>query len=368
MRTEIDQLRTQQKHNEIFLSALVSSDTSEQLLHQLRSGEKLENIVERLEISSGKTSVSGENTTTYSRDSDEQNIGNALQQARNIGNSPLRNLAFTQGASVQDENQQGSGQWPVWGSVSSNGPLQDQSGDVMNWNSDTGQGPLHGQSQPLIGTWNESSSDYSTPGSAIMHARGQGQETILGDDFGLGQQSNIQGHNYNEAWTTVTSDGAFVEHLLALYFCWEYPTFASLSKEHFLDHFRRGIGNHCSSLLVNTLLSLGCRFSNLPQARTDPKNIHTAGDHFFAEAVRLLNLETDRHELTTIQALGLMSIREASCGRSSGSLYYSGQSIRLAIEMGLHEEPGIGSGGGEEADVEHAVRSATFWGAFSLDQ
>ena len=368
MRTEIDQLRTQQRHNERILSALVSDDRSEQVLHQLRSGEALENIAERLEISSGKTSVSGENTTTYSRDSDQQNIGNALKEARSIGNSPLRNLAFTQGPSLEAENQQGPGELPIWGSTSTNGLPLAQSEDIMNWTDDSGQGSHQRLNYPLIGTWNESSSDNSTPGSTIFYARGQGQETILGDHFGFAQQPHLHDHNYNQAWTTVTSDGAFVEHLMALYFCWEYPTFASLSKEHFLEHFRLGIGRHCSSLLVNALLALGCRFSTLPQARTDPKNIHTSGDHFFAEAVRLLKLETDRHKLTTIQALGLMSIREASCGRSSESLFYSGQSIRLAIELGLHEEPEIGSGGGQGADVEHAVRSATFWGAFSLDQ
>ncbi len=42
------------------------------------------------------------------------------------------------------------------------------------------------------------------------------------------------------------------------------------------------------------------------------------------------------------QALGIMSIREASCGRDSESWYYAGQSIRLAIEMGLHRIQGEG--------------------------
>ena len=82
--------------------------------------------------------------------------------------------------------------------------------------------------------------------------------------------------------------------------------------------------------------------------------------------MRLLNLEKDRHVLTTIQALGLMSLREASCGRSSQSLFLSGQSIRLAIEIGLHKDTPIDSS--RQAEIDHEVRSATFWGAFSLDQ
>ena len=57
-----------------------------------------------------------------------------------------------------------------------------------------------------------------------------------------------------------------------------------------------------------------------------------------------------------------MSIREASCGRDSESWYYAGQSIRLAVEMGLHR---IQDGLDED---ELAVQAATFWGAFALDQ
>jgi hypothetical protein len=192
-------------------------------------------------------------------------------------------------------------------------------------------------------------------------ARGYGQETILGQEHADQDDSS-----YHELWTTVTSDHALVEHLMALYFCWEYPTFASLSKEHFLEDFRAGNKRHCSSLLVNALLAVGCRFSNQANTRTDPNDSNTSGDHFFTEALRLLDEQEHRHVLTTIQALGLMSIREASCGRSSESLFFSGQSIRLAIEMGLHYDIDIGNS--RESEAEHAVRSATFWGAFSLDQ
>ncbi|RYP10836.1 hypothetical protein DL764_000388 [Monosporascus ibericus] len=162
-------------------------------------------------------------------------------------------------------------------------------------------------------------------------------------------------------WTTVTSDVNLVRHLLALYFCWEYPTFASLSKEHFLRDFNAGRHRYCSPILVNALLALGCRFSEQPKTRTDPNDPHTSGDHFFKEALRLLSRQTSHHNLTTIQALGIMSIREASCGRDSESWYYAGQSIRLTTEMGLHRLAGDG-----DAD-ELAVQAATFWGAFALD-
>jgi hypothetical protein len=164
-------------------------------------------------------------------------------------------------------------------------------------------------------------------------------------------------------WTRVTSDSGLVRHLLALYFCWEYPTFASLSKEHFLEDFRQGRHRYCSPILVNALLALGCRFSSRPNTRVRPEDPSTSGDHFFEECQRLFYEEEDHHSLTTIQALGIMSIREASSGRDSESWYYAGQSIRLAIEMGLHRVQDTGN----DDEDELAVQSATFWGAFALD-
>ncbi|KAK8023263.1 fungal specific transcription factor [Apiospora marii] len=164
-----------------------------------------------------------------------------------------------------------------------------------------------------------------------------------------------------DTWTNVTTDTNLVQHLLALYFCWEYPTFASLSKEHFLKDFLDGRHRYCSPILVNALLALGCRFSTQPNTRENPDDPYTSGDHFFKEALRLMYRESNHHTLMTIQALGIMSIREASCGRDSESWYYAGQSVRLALEMGLHK---VDENGDED---EMAVQAATFWGAFALD-
>lgn len=164
-------------------------------------------------------------------------------------------------------------------------------------------------------------------------------------------------------WTEVSHDESLVQHLLALYFCWEYPTFASLSKEHFLKDFQAGRPRYCSPILVNALLALGCRFSSQPSTLANPNDPYSSGDHFFKECQRLFYEEENHHTLTTIQALGIMSIREASCGRDSESWYYAGQSIRLAVEMGLHRI-NDNSGGSDEV----AVQAATFWGAFALDQ
>ena len=163
-------------------------------------------------------------------------------------------------------------------------------------------------------------------------------------------------------WTEVTSDQELIEHLLSLYFVWEYPIFATLSKKHFLADFRSGSHTYCSSLLVNALLAIGCSFSDRREARMDAEKEETAGDHFFQEVKRLLSDQRGQ-SLETVQVLGLMSIREARCGRESESWFFAGQSIRLAIEMGLHINSLQNL-----TNAENEVRTATFWGAFTLDQ
>ena len=133
-----------------------------------------------------------------------------------------------------------------------------------------------------------------------------------------------------------------------------------------MEDYRKGSRRYCSSLLVNALLALACRFSDRPKMLSNPEDGTSAGDAFFAEAWRLMNEESDHHELTTVHALGVMSIREASCGRITRSSFLSGQSIRLAVEMGLHQETIYDDD--EVGDAEKAVYEATFWGALSLNE
>lgn len=359
MRSEIEDLRNYRRQTNQILSALVSGESSSHVLEQLRAGEPVESVAERLQRSG-----SADYVPTHPRMS-EQAIRNSQRRTQSIGSASMSALAISDAhaAPAQPPHDPNLGNWQTY----EPGPTQkmphsDMPDDMMYWISDTGSASHIDTGRTTLGY----SGSQSTPGSVSIRTLGLGQEAILGREFGLDEQAEPQHHNYNDSWTTITADGAFLEHLLALYFCWEYPTFASLSKEHFLEDFRSGRRRHCSSLLVNTILALGCRFSKQASARTDPNDSNTAGDHFFAEAKRLLLMEKERHILTTIQALGLMAIRESSSGRSSASIFLAGQSMRLAIEMGLHRDAQYE--GIEIGDVERAVRSATFWGAFSLDQ
>lgn len=164
-----------------------------------------------------------------------------------------------------------------------------------------------------------------------------------------------------EPWTQVTTDAALIDHLMLLYFCWEYPIFASLSRRHFMTDFKSGRRRYCSSFLVNAILAVGYQFSS-DSTRTSESTVSI--NDFSKEAERLMELEQDTPSLTTIQAMCILSILEASRGRSEESTFYCGQAIRMAVEMGLHLEVDLGP----YSDVESEVRRATVWGVFALDQ
>jgi hypothetical protein len=183
------------------------------------------------------------------------------------------------------------------------------------------------------------------------------------------------------SWTTVTSDPDLVTHLLNHYFTWHYTFFTILPKASFYKQF--SLGNppagarrkteYCSPLLVNTLLSLGCHFTSNPGAREIAADATTAGDHFFKEAKRLLyeGDELAKPSLATVQALALMSVREAGCAREANGWVYSGMAFRMSCDLGLSFQTpaGLVLNRTESFDEEEEdARRVTFWGCFLIDK
>ncbi|KAF4451946.1 hypothetical protein F53441_5141 [Fusarium austroafricanum] len=347
LRTEIETLRQKQRSCDQVFAALVRPELWEEVLTRLRGGQNIETISEWLATAprSGAGSmpsfVTQPEAPTVGPTPGFPGGGLGTLAAMSLGvNRPLQ-LPPMRPEMGQHSPWQSSFHSQTDSTRSNSHP------DAMNWTAD-----MRGPPQSRVGSWAEGMHpDQMSDGLP----RYRGVEQILSP------LNEPELRTPNSTWTVITSDSVLVQHLLALYFCWEYPTFASLSKEHFLHDFQEGRNRYCSPILVNALLALGCRFSNQPMSRANPNDPYTSGDHFFKESLRLFAQETDHHNLTTIQALGIMSIREASCGRDSESWYYAGQSVRLAIEMGLHR---IMDEGDED---ELAVQAATFWGAFALD-
>ncbi|KAK8060389.1 hypothetical protein PG996_010319 [Apiospora saccharicola] len=192
------------------------------------------------------------------------------------------------------------------------------------------------------------------------------------------QDSNESGADPITSWSDVTKDRELVVHLMNMYFNWHYPYFATLSKNLFYQDFFRskpkGIPHkttYCSSLLVNAMLALGCHFTDVDGAFANSGDSWTKGDHFFAECKRLIveNDEYEKPRLTTVQALALMSVREAGCGREAKGWVYSGMSFRMAQDLGLNLDiGGISTDNERLEDQEVDARRITFWGCFLFDK
>ncbi|KEY66236.1 hypothetical protein S7711_09262 [Stachybotrys chartarum IBT 7711] len=335
LRTELEGLRHGVHSREQIFAALIHSDLREDILSRLQSGYPIEAITNWLEGALSSYDIS--------RPTLSQHTGISIPAQLDI--TPILRRVAAEGNQVKSSSPLAAHQLRPWNDVSESSPGQSSPYNQIN----------HMQSS--------NSSSVTMNWMAKVHGRGQSRASswtvYIKQD--MSKLNELMTEFQSATWTSITEDYEFVEHLLALYFCWEYPTFAPFSKEHFLGDFQNGKHRYCSPVLANALFALGCRFSTLPMSRTDPSDPLSSGDHFFKEAQRLLSQEIDHHSLTTIQALGIMSIREASCGRDSESYYYAGQSSRLTIEMGLHFVSK------EEDEDKNFVQLVTFWGAFALD-
>ncbi|KAK4982258.1 hypothetical protein LTR66_009374 [Elasticomyces elasticus] len=220
---------------------------------------------------------------------------------------------------------------------------------------------------------------------SVRYIGGTSNLIFLGEDGGATAMQR-QSDQYQQqedpitSWTEITSDPDLVVHLLNMYFTFHYTYFLTLNKSLFYRDFLLGKPppdtrrktEYCTPLLVNAILALGCHFTSFPDARENPEDSATAGDHFSKEAKRLL-MENDEHEkpkITTVQALALMSVREAGCGREAKGWVYSGMSFRMACDMGLNLDSGVLTSNNKSSldDEEEDARLITFWGCFLFDK
>lgn len=195
----------------------------------------------------------------------------------------------------------------------------------------------------------------------IQHYGHTSNLALIGGDHSLPRRAMEQ----CGSWTTVTDDNELIRHLMDLYFTWSHCFYILFSQEVFFHGMDNKKLKYCTPLLVNAVLALGCTWSDRPEARADPNNPDTLGDHFFAEAKRLLSLEEEAR-LTTVQALGVMSLFEAHKNHDSAGWRYVGQMMSLGIEMGLH----LSNSAQAQSSItptETEARRITFWGCFTLD-
>ncbi len=157
-------------------------------------------------------------------------------------------------------------------------------------------------------------------------------------------------------------------HLLSLHWNRQHHSFLLTYRPAFMRDMACG-GKYFSKLLLNAIYYGASKFSPRRELRRDPQDVRTAGWTFRLRVKELLADALDRSEITTIQALLVMTNSLFALGdERSAAWLYAGLAFRMIIDLGLHVDcPYIpGAKRPSEEDVE--IHRRVFWGAFVVDK
>ncbi|RKP27259.1 transcription factor domain-containing protein, partial [Syncephalis pseudoplumigaleata] len=152
--------------------------------------------------------------------------------------------------------------------------------------------------------------------------------------------------------------------LISIYFARLHPFHPFVHKAAFLRclHDRR----RPPLLLLNAIYAMAARWANDPSLYAEPGKPLTAGQVFFDRARILLDDEYDRSELTTVQALIIMSFYQHGCSQSMSSWLLAGMAFRMAHDLGLHRDCERWGLDGLDR-VEKETRRRVWWACFVVD-
>ncbi|KAK8118374.1 uncharacterized protein PG998_003000 [Apiospora kogelbergensis] len=248
-RNEIDLLRRRLYHNESVISALSKLQYKEEVLARVDAGQGVDAISQWLEHAVPPKEGAA---------SDAVNTGVPLPEPRAPQNSG------TVLPSVSE-----------WFPDKASGSSGDEKSDQQNLPS-TGNKK---QSQstgtdfpPEVLIWTANMASYFRVSPRILSQQifsGAADQNFMDHMSTPLQMSEMT----PRTWTSVTQDMNLVQHLLALYFCWEYPIFATIHKEYFLADFLSGRQKYCSAGLVNAILALGCLLSSKAGSDRNPDDL-----------------------------------------------------------------------------------------------
>ncbi|EAW06596.1 transcription factor domain-containing protein [Aspergillus clavatus NRRL 1] len=166
-------------------------------------------------------------------------------------------------------------------------------------------------------------------------------------------------------------DQALEDHLVELYFTWQNPSTYVVDKEMFItarSRWRNDLDDtpFYSEVLTNAMCAVGSAFEARyhPTFITFPKSL----SEFFADRAKaLLEIELDSPCVATVQALVILSCHEGASNRDARGWLYSGMSMRLAFDLGLHLDMTPYVDKGDISAFEADVRRIAFWGSYTAD-
>jgi hypothetical protein len=149
-------------------------------------------------------------------------------------------------------------------------------------------------------------------------------------------------------------------HLLSIYWSRQLYTAQIIYRPAFMRDMACE-GPYFSKLLLNAIFFVVSKHCPRPELRSDPNDITTAGWRFRQRFTQLLRDCFDKSEITTLQALLIMSNALFSrCDERSLSWLYAGNAFNMFIDLGLHVLPTVDSISAEELEI----RKRVLWGAY----
>ncbi|KAF7719489.1 Nitrogen assimilation transcription factor [Penicillium ucsense] len=157
-------------------------------------------------------------------------------------------------------------------------------------------------------------------------------------------------------------------HLLSLHWNRQHHSFLITYRPAFMRDMACG-GPYFSKLLLNAIYFGASKFSTRPEVRRNPNDVRTAGWTFRMRVKELLGSALDRSEITTIQALLVMTSSLFALGdERSAAWLYAGTAFRMIIDLGMHVDATMLSNMRRLSDEDLEIRRRVFWGAFVVDK
>lgn len=124
-------------------------------------------------------------------------------------------------------------------------------------------------------------------------------------------------------------------------------------------------GPYFSKLLLNAIYFGASKFSPRLEVRRDPQDVRTAGWQYRQRVKELLAESLDKSEITTIQALLVMTNSLFALGdERSAAWVYAGIAVRMVIDLGLHIDCEDSPRASRFSDEDVEIRRRVFWAAF----
>lgn len=153
-------------------------------------------------------------------------------------------------------------------------------------------------------------------------------------------------------------------HLLSLHWNRQHHSFLITYRPAFMRDMASG-GPYFSKLLLNAIYFGASKFSPRQDVRRVADDVRTAGWQFRRRVRELLGGALDRSEVTTIQALLVMTNSLFALGdERSAAWLYAGLAFRMIVDLGMHVDTVDLASARKFSDEDYEIRRRVFWAAF----